>query len=392
MKIGRNEKCHCGSGKKFKKCCMNKENNGVPIEVIKYFQRKNAEHEMLRNAGIHIPLVPPIVFKGGSVRAFGNKVYANRPVDETFHMFLISLLQNEIGKDWWSMQQSLPQSAKHFITICFEKFQEWMQRNANTAKRLGKTNIWVAKPDGYSKSLLLLAFDVVSLSHMQKIPDSLLRRLISHNEYQGARYEIAIAAIFARLGCEITFTDEKSSNKRCEFIAKHTASGFTLAVEAKSRRRKGVLNESGIQPRQEKLLTEHATWRLFKDALEQNPKDVPFAVFIDINAPLTPDIPLGDKSWVKDAKEVVKNKLKDCPPSEYPLSAAFFTNFSYHYQTEKEAQEGEMMGVVVPHPKFPSPDPKFFGYLEGALRHYGFVPPVELEKSSSETGIPTIYE
>ena len=81
MKIGRNEKCHCGSGKKFKKCCMNKENNGVHIEVIKYFQRKNAEHEMLRNAGIHIPLVPPIVFKGGSVRAFGNKVYANRPVD-----------------------------------------------------------------------------------------------------------------------------------------------------------------------------------------------------------------------------------------------------------------------------------------------------------------------
>lgn len=27
MKIGRNEPCYCGSGKKYKKCCLNKENN-----------------------------------------------------------------------------------------------------------------------------------------------------------------------------------------------------------------------------------------------------------------------------------------------------------------------------------------------------------------------------
>ena len=26
MKIGRNDQCHCGSGKKYKKCCMDKEN------------------------------------------------------------------------------------------------------------------------------------------------------------------------------------------------------------------------------------------------------------------------------------------------------------------------------------------------------------------------------
>jgi len=25
-KVGRNDKCPCGSGKKFKKCCMNKQN------------------------------------------------------------------------------------------------------------------------------------------------------------------------------------------------------------------------------------------------------------------------------------------------------------------------------------------------------------------------------
>ncbi len=391
MKLGRNDKCHCGSGKKYKKCHLDKENTGVPIEVMRYFQRKNAEHEMLRKAGIHIPLVPPILFKEMSARAFGRKVYSNRPVEETFHMFLIAILQEEIGISWWIEQQSLPPADRHFIAICFEKFQEWIQKNNNTAKRLGKTNIWAAKPDGYSKSLLLLAFDVVSLSHMQKLPDSLLERLKSRNEYQGARYEIAIAAIFARLGCEITFTDEKSIGKRCEFIAKHS-NGFILAVEVKSRHREGVLHETGNQPEQDKLLSASAVWRLFKDALEQNPKDVPFAVFIDINSPLTPNIPFNEKPWVKEVKELVEDKLKNYPPEEYPLNAAFFTNFSYHYQTEKEAQQGEMIGVVVPHPKFPSPDPEFFGFLEGALNHYGFVPPVEFEKNSSDTGIPTIYD
>ena len=30
IKIGRNEKCHCGSGKKYKKCCLKKE---TPNEI-----------------------------------------------------------------------------------------------------------------------------------------------------------------------------------------------------------------------------------------------------------------------------------------------------------------------------------------------------------------------
>lgn len=38
-KIGRNDKCPCGSGKKYKKCCMNKDKASVtstlPADVIK---------------------------------------------------------------------------------------------------------------------------------------------------------------------------------------------------------------------------------------------------------------------------------------------------------------------------------------------------------------------
>ena len=388
MKIGRNDPCHCGSGKKFKKCCMNKKIDHVPIEVIKHFQRIKAEQEYLKQAGIHINYVKPIMFREKKVFALGNRVYANCPPNTTFNEFLTQILKETIGLDWFREQAKLPQGERHFISVCIEKLGEWIERNQKTAERINK-EVWGAKPDGYSKSILSLAFDVCSLIHKQKLPLSLLERLKSHNQYQGARYEIAIAAIFARLDCDIEFTDENSKSKHCEFIATHRPTGSSLAVEAKSKHRSGVLHQIGILSPLEKLLSARLMRRLFNDALEQNPKDVPFAVFIDVNSPITPGIQMGDKPWVKDAKKLVNKKLSSVAPQEYPLNAAFFTNFSYHYQTESEAEQGEATGIVIPHPKFPPPNPEFFGYLQGALNHYGFVPAIDIDQlleQSDENG------
>lgn len=379
MKIGRNDQCHCGSGKKYKKCCLNKDTNSVPQEVIKYFQKVRAEQEYLKQAGIHINYVKPIMFKGKKVFALGNKVYADCPPNTTFHTFIIQILKDTIGLDWFREQAKYPLEERHFISICLEKLGEWIEKNEKTAERVS-SEVWGAKPDGYSKSLLLLAFDVCSLIHKQVLPPQLLERLKSRDHYQGARYEIAIAAIFARLDCDIQFTDEKSKSKHCEFVATHRATGSSLAVEAKSKHRSGVLHQIGFLLSLEKLLSARMIRRLFNDALEQNPKDVPFAIFIDVNSPITPNIQMDDKPWVKDVKKLVNRKLIGISPQEYPLSAAFFTNFSYHYQTENEAEQGEAVGIVVPHPKFPPPNQEFFGYLQGALNHYGFVPPIDIDE------------
>lgn len=116
-------------------------------------------------------------------------------------------------------------------------------------------------------------------------------RLKNRDQYQGARYEMAIAAIFARLDCDIQFTDEKSKSKHCEFIATHRVTNSSLAVEAKSKHRSGVLHQIGFLSSLEKLLSARMIRRLFNDALDQNPRDVPFAVFIDVNSPITPDTP-----------------------------------------------------------------------------------------------------
>lgn len=389
MKLGRNQSCYCGSGKKYKKCCMEKKLE-IPPEVLKYFQRKMTEDQMLKQAGILIPLVHPVIFQGKGVRAFGSRIY-HRPVDETFHVFLLSLLHDILGGEWWKEQNKLESQDKHFIALCYEKFEEWVRRNQVSSKRIGKTNIWSAIPDGYSKSLLLLAFDIVSLSHMQDLPTALLERLKSKDQYQGARYEIAIAAIFARLNCKVSFTDEKSRKKRCEFIATDESSGISIAVEAKSRHRQGVLHQAGIVPDLEKLLSIRTARRLFNDALEQNPKDTPYVIFVDVNSPLTPSIAVDNKQWVKDAKNIVGKKLKDLPAKEHPITI-FFTNFSHHYQTKDEALQGESIGIFTSNFQHTLPNQEFVNTLVGAVTHYGFVPLVELEESSSETGIPSIYE
>lgn len=41
-----------------------------------------------------------------------------------------------------------------------------------------------------------------------------------------------------------------------------------------------------------------------------------------------------------DAKSIVDRKLKDLTPEEYQVNAVSFTDYSYHYQTENEAQAG----------------------------------------------------
>lgn len=386
-KIGVNDPCPCGAlredgkPKKYKKCCLDKDKNPpVPQEVIDYFMAAQAEQEYFKKAGLHNIYVKPILFQEKKVWAIGNRVYPDRPVNETYHQFILGFLAETLGKDWWIEQNALSSEEKHFIALCFEKLNKWAQQNEATAERINDGTVWGATPNGYCKALLSLAFDVSSLAHTNKLPDQLLNRLRSKEAYQGARYEIAIAAIFSRLNCDIEFTDENSKSKHCEFIATHRETGSVLAVEAKSKRRDGIIHEPGTPEPVEEQLSGEAVRRLFNEALKQNPKDVPFAVFVDLNSPLTPEIPVEEKPWVKEVKHLMKSKLKNLREEDYPLNAAFFTNFSYHYQTENESLQGESMGFVIPHPKFAPPSPEFFGYIEGALTHYGFVPSIGINE------------
>ncbi len=112
------------------------------------------------------------------------------------------------------------------------------------AEQLAREGMSSADPNGWVQYLISLAWDVATLIHAGEPPDELIDRLRDRDNFQGARYELAIAAIFARLDCSIEWLDPDPALrkvKRVEFEASHRPTGQRFAVEAKSRHRAGVL-------------------------------------------------------------------------------------------------------------------------------------------------------
>src|SRR2546429_2455880 len=261
MKIGRNKPCPCGSGLKYKACHYQIETAGrmpISLQGLEYtnlvgaLERETLEirerQERLRSLGIFIDFVKPVIFQEKKVWALGNRIYPNRPPNQTFHEFIIETLRELLGKEWWERQCRLPDIDQHFIFRCFIKHQEWKSKNERPENRLEE--MWRALPDGYSRTLAALAFDVCSLMHAVHLPEVFLKKLRNNSDYQGVRYEIAVAAIFARLGYLITFLDEKyeglkNQPKHSEFLAAKKQTNEEIYVEVKSKVRDGVLHELG---------------------------------------------------------------------------------------------------------------------------------------------------
>lgn len=378
---GRNDPCPCGSGKKYKKCCLKSSATvhevpkRIPRDVIDSLRKVRHEQEALEEKGIYVNYFRPIIHQGKKVWAVRHTVYLNRPPSETFHEFIIYFLRHSFGEDWW--KENTDTHDKHFIVKCFLHFLDW--RKEHLTRDLQVENaLYAAYPDGLSRSLLALAFDIVSLEHTQKLPEQLKNRLKNKDQYQGARYEIAIAAIFARLDCEISFFDEMEKGaKHCEFIAKHRPTGTEIAVEVKSRHRRGVIHMSGSAS-EEKLLRGDVH-HLLKEALEQNPGDKPFMIFLDLNSPLTPSVQIQDKPWFKDIWRMMEGYGAPTPESPDPFNAVFFTNYSFHYQTDKEADAGEYLSTIPLYSKHPLPEARFLEMLRRALDNYGNVPNLDVQ-------------
>lgn len=386
MKIGRNEPCPCGSGKKYKKCCLGKTipkikqlaPNEVPQEAIQALQDKmnkaRQEELQLQKIGIYINYVRPILFKGKKVWALGKNVYFDRPPNQTFHEFIIDNLRLTIGWDWWMEQLQLPFEKRHFIMQCFQKYSEWVA--VETQKSINRVgSVWASLPNGWSRALVSLSFDVASLIHAQKLPEHLLNRLKSTNEFQGARYEIAMAAIFARLGFEIQFLDDvKRQDKHAEFIA--IKDKLEIVVEAKSKHRKGVLHYPGEKAESDlkiKVLS------LLHEAILKETDSKPFIIFIDVNYPITPGVKTEDEKWVEELLEGRKRDLDENTEDNPKYNAVFFTNFSFHYSGDDITPSGQFISELPQKHQFPLPDPTVINKLFDALNNYGNVPNIDTD-------------
>lgn len=270
-----------------------------------------------------------------------------------------------LGKDWFDAEMARPLEERHVIL-------KWRHERAEQFRKYQKPGqdptLPIAAPiTGGGKALQVLADDVYQLAHAFDTPKKIISRIKDIREFQGARHEILAASLIARCGFSIEFIDD-TSKRNPEFIA--TKEGERIAIEVKSRRRTGVLHEKGEY--REDAPAEIK--RHYEDALGQNPGNCPFLIFIDVNFPPSPKVPIMEKEWVKEAMQTFEHRRNE--EREDSDTALILTNFGWHFSRDSNTPPGEYTIVRAAHPKFPVRE-ETWQLIDRALLEYGLIPDEE---------------
>lgn len=372
----RNDLCRCGSGKKFKKCHGDAHHRRPPesispaiIELLEQTARKQQAHRS--NYGFVRPIIHAD-FADHKVVVVGSAIHWSKKW-RTFPDFLSDYIKKKIPEKWYKSQLEKPLESRHPIAQWYYRYCEFQQRN-NTRDENG---LFSGEPDGPSLAFLVLAYELYLLEDHLSLQKKLIGRLLLPKGFQGARYEITVAATMIRAGFALGMEEEDDpSRQHPEFIATHTRSGLRVAVEAKSRHREGVLGLPGELHIGDNLA--HDVRRLFRDAVAKAANG-PLFIFIDANLPPSVAVEMAS-SWqpqftsmvVKEAKPIDENGIT----VGHPHNLLMVTNIGYHYGA---------VGEPAPPPLFYShwPDPRGCRYpldarliraVEDSLEKYGLIP------------------
>ena len=311
--------------------------------------------------------VPPTIqmpWTAKNVRmvAIWNKLYP-RPLTETFHEFLIEVpLKGTLLEDWYKRELTKPEGERHDIEKWLRSFREEGRKNRPAGHQPGQ--VYSAPATGATIELIALAHDLYMLQKVNRLPEKLVERLRNYNEFQGVRYEIAIAAAFVKCGFEIEWIEDRSG-PHPEFIARHSRTGEEVAVETKSRRRPGVLHHPGSLPQENGLRAD--VERLYREAIQQNPKTVPFAIFLDVNLP-----PSTDPNEVGKWRGEIVSKWQ----GNEQIALLGFTNFAWHYRFDEHVPfvRPEILLSMPLNSSRPLRSAQTIRCLQAALDSYGVCP------------------
>lgn len=333
--IGRNDPCPCGSGKKYKKCCMNRINldgepmASIPVKVMKQFQeRQRKENKRISEFGQVRPGIGTD-FKGYKVVAVGSRVFLSKKW-KYFPDFLLEYLPMTLGKEWHKVEFLKSPEEQHPITQWRKKAYEF------TRKRDGQQGVI---PSGFLAACLTLAYDLYTVQDNSRLDDELLARLKHRDQFQGARHELFAESTCLRAGYTIEHEDETDRSKRhVEFTAIHKATTQRISVEAKSKHRRGILGSLG-KPQQEKELNLRFG-HLLNDAIKKNPPN-PLVIFLDTNLPTA----VAEKIFSPSSTNPLipprmfmkmLDRIRKKHNGKDPYNLVVFSNHPHHYTREEE--------------------------------------------------------
>lgn len=112
VKIGRNQSCSCGSGRKFKRCC----GSGPPLASLAEAQRLNVRKRSAFEANFgKVRGTVHTDFQGRKVVAVGSQLVMSskeRPW-RTFPDFAVDYLRMTMGRSWWTAEGCKDETTRH---------------------------------------------------------------------------------------------------------------------------------------------------------------------------------------------------------------------------------------------------------------------------------------
>ncbi|MCX6841548.1 MAG: hypothetical protein NTX53_04600 [candidate division WOR-3 bacterium] len=321
----------------------------------------------VRPAAHRFPIVQ-CPYQDVRVRMVGIGVFT-RPLTETFPEFLAYFALHLLGREWHDAQRSKPDARRHVVMQWWFAWQDWLKSHPRGAEEIGPVRR--VPTTGPILALLTLGYDLYCLAHMRSLPDEMLTRLRDRSQFQGARYEAMVAAIFVRARYSLVHT-HGSTEKRCEFEAVWPPTQERIAVEAKSRHRPGHYNEPGLADTTAALRGDIES--LLRAGLKQRTEGIPFVLFVELNSPLSPTAEFPDRRWYRDLLSLLQRRGPASPVRQDDMNALFITNHSPHLIPGQLATPpGEMVAIFSPWPRHPLSMQSLAALYSEHLA-YGYIP------------------
>lgn len=276
------------------------------------------------------------LISGERIVVAGPKVVAV-PSVWSFHEFLLSYGQSELEHDWIAEHAN-----SHPLVAHLSKGVAGIK-----PKGTGDGKSIPVTMNGDLFAFLSFAYDLFTLADNAKVQRSLMDRLRHVGQYQGARYEMFVAASLLRAGFKVEFEDESdSSTTHCEYTATHKGTGRAFSVEAKSRHRELATPQDGRG-------LNAGMYKLMQKAL-MKAADHERVIFADVNLP-PDDRPVFKQGWHQEvAATLTELEQRQRSDARWPQAIVFFTNRKTSPWRGKEGAGGNttVLLTAINHPLF----------------------------------------
>ena len=344
-KIGRNQPCPCGSGKKYKKCYGDSVS---PVSLPKtqaYMTRAQVNNEVKKTLRRHEarelvrveqqgegrPIISAVV-RDHRLVAVGRTVHYSKEW-KFFPDFLSHYLKLVMDPEWGNMELRKEFEERHPILRWYHDYCLWQQE---CEQRHDGMSSGIAT--GVVYCYLGLAYGLYLLNHNVELQDRLVKRLKDSRNFQGAYYEVIVSSCLIRAGFELALEDETDeTEKHCEFSATSKKTRKKYWVEAKMRSVRGMLGKTKLDGSPATGKPDAQVTKHLREALEKPAQDERL-VFIDVNTsgPSPEDIRNQNvPRWLERSRGRLEARERE--RKEGDKAYVFVTNFPFHWHLKDEA-------------------------------------------------------